>query len=303
MEEIKFTHGIYHSADLDGIGSAAVMKLKHPLIKLIGYNYGQNIPDIPDGSSVIMSDVSFPIADMYNIGQRCKHFVWIDHHKSAIDDYTFFIEEQERKTRRWPIVTKLEIGRGACELTYEYLFKDTSRAIFLLGKYDTWRQETEKFQGITYTWHDALSFQMGMRLPNNNSVEGVMRAINLDGLDEVFMNGEFFVDEVIKLGATVLEYQKAQNERVAYHDSFVVDLLGYRALACNTDTFNSGLFDSVWDEKKHDVMIPFKMRRDGSWKFSCYTTKDDVDCSLIAKEFGGGGHQKAAGFKLGGLPW
>ena len=33
------------------------------------------------------------------------------------------------------------------------------------------------------------------------------------------------------------------------------------------------------------------------WSFSIYTTKDDIDCSAIAKKRGGGGHKKAAGFE------
>ena len=32
------------------------------------------------------------------------------------------------------------------------------------------------------------------------------------------------------------------------------------------------------------------------WRYSMYTVKKDVDCSRIAKQFAGGGHQQAAGF-------
>ena len=42
-------------------------------------------------------------------------------------------------------------------------------------------------------------------------------------------------------------------------------------------------------------MIPFRF--DGKeWSYSLYTTKD-IDCSALAKKYGGGGHKKAAGFK------
>ena len=34
-----------------------------------------------------------------------------------------------------------------------------------------------------------------------------------------------------------------------------------------------------------------------------YTTKDNVDCSLVAKKYGGGGHQGAAGCVLARLPF
>ena len=43
-----------------------------------------------------------------------------------------------------------------------------------------------------------------------------------------------------------------------------------------------------------------KETTDGHVKGSLRTTRDDVDVSAIAKRFGGGGHQKAAGFKVPG---
>jgi phosphoesterase RecJ-like protein len=45
------------------------------------------------------------------------------------------------------------------------------------------------------------------------------------------------------------------------------------------------------------VGLLFNEREDGSIKVSM-RSKDDVDISLIAKEFGGGGHRNAAGFEL-----
>ena len=36
----------------------------------------------------------------------------------------------------------------------------------------------------------------------------------------------------------------------------------------------------------------------GMWNFSLYNDNGEVDCSQIAKQFGGGGHKGAAGFRL-----
>jgi nanoRNase/pAp phosphatase (c-di-AMP/oligoRNAs hydrolase) len=44
-------------------------------------------------------------------------------------------------------------------------------------------------------------------------------------------------------------------------------------------------------------MMPF--RYNGKfWVISLYTTKDNVDCSVLAKNRGGGGHKQAAGFQV-----
>ena len=39
----------------------------------------------------------------------------------------------------------------------------------------------------------------------------------------------------------------------------------------------------------------FYLRSDGKWPFSFYNDNGQVDCSIIAKQFGGGGHFSAAG--------
>lgn len=67
----------------------------------------------------------------------------------------------------------------------------------------------------------------------------------------------------------------------------------------NSNQFNSLAFDTIYDEKLHDLMMMFQYEGARSlWKFSIYTTKPEIDCSLIAKSLGGGGHRSASGFQL-----
>ena len=88
---------VYHSIDLDGWMSAAIVKHwfnqqevpnkkdEHiNTIDFIGYNYGQPIPDLSEYDKVIMCDISFPPEEMDKI--ELKKLVWIDHHISAIKD-------------------------------------------------------------------------------------------------------------------------------------------------------------------------------------------------------------------------
>lgn len=58
-----------------------------------------------------------------------------------------------------------------------------------------------------------------------------------------------------------------------------------------------GFVDYAKAIKGVKVGVLFNEREDGSIKVSM-RSKDDVDISLIAKEFGGGGHRNAAGFEL-----
>ncbi len=56
---------VYHSRDLDGYCSGAIVKKKYPDAVLIGFDYGQGLQKlielIPKGEDTIMVDVSLPI--------------------------------------------------------------------------------------------------------------------------------------------------------------------------------------------------------------------------------------------------
>jgi nanoRNase/pAp phosphatase (c-di-AMP/oligoRNAs hydrolase) len=79
--------------------------------------------------------------------------------------------------------------------------------------------------------------------------------------------------------------------------SFEIEFKGLKAICLNGGGFNSDVFKSVYDESRHDIMMPFQFNG-RFWTVSLYTTKDEVDCSVIAKSMGGGGHKKAAGFQV-----
>lgn len=273
---------IYHSRDLDGYCSGAIIKKKYPKAELIGYDYGQpfDVVSLTD-EDVIMVDVSFPMEIMKIVSGLTRSFVYIDHHISAITEFKLF----DMQDRIVPVFSTLI---SACEGAWYYCFPGEAmpRSVYLLGEYDTWRnQDAEHWNS------EVMPFQWGMRL-FCNSPETFPSIL--------FDNDGFSNDEIIKQGKIVLQYQKQQNER-ACKSSFSIKFEGLRAICLNIGGGNSTMFESVYKEDEYDIMIPFFFSGK-HWTFSLYTTKDWVDCSVIAKSKGGGGHKKAAGFQLAELP-
>ncbi len=79
----------YHSADLDGHCSGAIVKYKFPDIEAIKINYGDKFPwgTIYSGETIYMVDFSLqPFEDMIKLN-KLANLIWIDHHKTSIDDY------------------------------------------------------------------------------------------------------------------------------------------------------------------------------------------------------------------------
>ena len=275
---------ISHSRDLDGYSSGAIVKMamseKNSECVSIGYDYGQPFPydKITPGKPIVMIDVSLPMEEMEKVAAYSNYaFTWIDHHISAINDYNDYIRHQEKF-----LTAVLDNSKAACEIAWGYYFPDRGlpEAIELLGKYDTWREnDTEYWQT------DILPFQYGMRLKCNSP----------ETFPYNVLKDHSYVRDIIAEGKIILSYQR-QVDKAACRGSFELKFKGYSVIAMNGGGFSSNAFASVYDEAKHDIMMPFKY--DGKkWVFSLYTTKD-IDCSAIAKEFGGGGHYRAAGMTL-----
>lgn len=270
--------GVYHESDLDGITSGVIMRLKYPDIKLIGHDYGKSFLYETDHDWVMMSDISLPMDEMHTLGKMGK-LTWIDHHISAINAYNSCVGDGESFCE-----AVLENGRAACEGTWNYLFPGVPMplAIKLLGEYDTWRN------GDVNHWeNEVLPFQFGMRVHCQNP----------DTFPVELFNDPTLVLDIIKEGKLILKYQEQTNARACREAAFVAPFCGRTAICLNGGEFNSGVFKSVYDEEKHDLMMAFRFNK-SQWRVSLYTTKANVDCSEIAKLYGGGGHKQAAGFQV-----
>jgi len=287
----------FHSSDLDGHCSGAIVKYKYPDAELFGINYGQPFPydKISKEDTIIMVDFSLqPFSEMVKLWkfvEESGHLVWIDHHVSSLKDANKTIVGNDNNFES-VCNGKRQNGKAGCELTWEYFFSNEKMpfAVSLLGRYDVWDLQEM-----------VLPFQFGFRLnetwPTNQELwqkffkEDWDEGSNDDLVMDTFRNGEL-----------ILKYQKQENEKYSKSCAFEVKFEGYNAICINKLLTNSQLFESVYDPEGHDIMISFGLRSNGIWTMSFYTTKDDVDCSSIAKKFGGGGHKQAAGCNFKQLP-
>jgi len=280
---------IYHSRDLDGFTSGAIVKRRFPDATLIGFDYGESHIDlfrkIRSGEEVIMIDVSLTMPGMLNLSAHTNHrLTWIDHHISAKKEFDALESPNKKK-----IKYLYGDGIAACEVGWNYCFPNDPipTAVKLLGEYDTWRNaDKERWDNV------VLPFQFGMR--------------QICTSPETFPDALFYefpvvtdspVYSIIANGKVILDYQAKTNEWQCRRAAFEHSFGPLRAICLNGGGFNSDVFRSVYDEKKHDIMVPFQFNGK-HWTVSLYTTKDDVDCAEIARSWGGGGHRKAAGFQV-----
>ncbi len=282
----------YHSADLDGQCSGAIIKMRFPECELIGINFGDDFPwdDIEVDETVFMVDFSLqPFAGMDTLNRGCD-LIWIDHHKSAVDDALDFNADQLHKVDGRVIdLSNSVTGIGACALVWDYCYpgKDRPKAVQLLAEYDVWNH-TDMF---------TLPFQWGIRMMNTKPDEanGLWGSILSDDFSDI-------TQQILQQGNIILKYVAQDNRKYMEACGFETELDGLKCIAINRMLTNSQMFDSIWDEARYDAMLTFGWRK-GSWTVSLYSTKDCVDVSVTAKNRGGGGHKGAAGFQCSELPF
>lgn len=274
---------IHHNKDLDGYCSGAVVRRKYPDCKLIGWDYGQPLPDFKEmvGEDVVMIDISFPIPDILRLSDISRLTI-IDHHisfKKEVDQLT----DNQKDSFKYIY----QLGIAACEIGWKYFFPDEKlpRAVELLGKYDTWRKDEE--------WDEfVLPFQYGMRQICTDPLTFPMKL--LEGGSDYEVGGR--IVPIIDNGKAILSYQEQQDMLACQRSSFEIEFEGLRAICLNQGAFSSNTLQTVYDPEKHDVMVGFQYNGK-FWNVSLRSAKDEVDVSVIAKSRGGGGHKAAAGFE------
>lgn len=319
---------IYHSVDLDGWMSAGIVKLwweKQPVetingeykrneIDFIGYNYGDPIPDLSKYDKVIMCDISFPKdimrelrRDKFNYVTGEDNLIFIDHHLSAINDSKLEFYDTCAGIRD----TKF----AACELTWDYFFPNETipEIVRLLGRYDCFGSKgTDEHTKV-------LEFQYGARAFIKNYEDAYSML-----LEELTERTSSIVDRLHMQGIAIYEYLCTEAKQT-YKNGFEINIgqsntklvdiatlpnleeetlknaqgayLPFKFICINKERFNPINFGIDYHKDGYDGCACFHYANE-MWNFSLYNDNGKVDCSAIAKQYLGGGHFSASGFRI-----
>lgn len=274
MNEI-ITYCIYHSRDLDGWMSGAIVKLAIPDVHLIGYDYGQPIPEIPeDADRVIMVDVTFDRPLLEELSKRCQ-LVIVDHHISTVP-----------KIEGLEVFGKVDTKYAACELCWQYFMScDTPELVRFLGMYDSFRHKGTDEERI------VLEFQYGARQAIS-CVESAYLALNavLEDYDE-----RSILNVILDNGRSIYKYLCAEAINTMKR-TFGISYNGHKFLCVNQERFNPINYGIDYHSLGYDAFICFWYVND-KFLYSIYNDNGEFDCAEFATRLGGGGHKGAAGWQ------
>lgn len=275
----------YHN-DMDGKCAGAIVykfyKRDRDFTKSIGedcefipIDYKDEFPfsQIDENETIVIVDFSIQKpGEFEKLLKITDNVIWIDHHKTAIEKHG---DLDIRGVRR--------DGAAGCVLTWEWFYPNNllPRIVDMIGDYDIWAFKYGE---------DTNKLQAGIKLyetkpEDNNWIS--------------WLNSNYSIHSLFTDGEVALTYRSNYYRDLVKSLSFFTEIEGYKTIACNAGLVSSQLFDSIQED--YDLMVPFSF--DGKqWTVSIYTKKE-IDCSEIAKKYGGGGHKKAAGFQCRELPF
>lgn len=274
-----------HHDDMDGRSAGSIVSIYEKNKNkedFIESDYNRDLKEIvsnfKNGEKVYFVDFSFSenTKGVLNllIEKHCD-IIWIDHHKTSIDLIKMYPEYSSIKGIRME-------GISGAALTYMYFenceFEEVPMYLKLVSDYDCWKfkfgEKTKYFKyGIDSTDYSVLGKTWEKLYVNSK-------------YDEIMLN------DIIDKGKVIYDYVKNENKEFLEKNGYESFLDEQKCFVLNVDK-NSEAFGEKINE--YPFVISWKYAK-GIYKYSIYSSKENIDCSEIAKKYGGGGHKGASGF-------
>lgn len=293
---------IHHSADYDGIFCREIARKFLPDAELVGWDFADaplGAVRLTTGDRIIVMDLpigqTFAVDPKSDVVKNCD-IVWIDHHASAIASHPNKIPGYRidgvaacRLAWQWFQEEKIAHKTGEAIRLPEkehYINRSVGEpiAVRLAGEYDIWDKRDP----------NAELFQHGLRSQDLTN-EDWSCLLSHTGLPRV--------EKLLRQGECLQYAQKKQDAFIAKNRSFDVDFEGLKFMAINAVRCNSLTFEAA-TRPDHDALLGFYWNGK-DWNVSMYHAphRKDIDLSVIAVKYGGGGHKGACGFRAAKLPF
>ncbi|MBI2674773.1 MAG: hypothetical protein HYX22_03525 [Candidatus Yanofskybacteria bacterium] len=268
----------YHNDCTDGFSAAwTAWKRFGSDADYIGIDPGSEPLKGLKNKEIYMVDVIYPIQYLKKLITDNKKFVAVDHHVSNKNSFEVVLNGL------------FDIKHSGAVLAWNYFHPKVRVPKFLkyVEDMDLWKLKLPKVKAlIAYLDMVEFDFKEWDKIAANVEVKSKF-------------------DAYVKQGSLLLKHEDKIIERIISNHAELVSFFGHKTYAVNSPVFNSQIGNALY-KKLPPIGIVWVQNDDGSVHVSL-RSNGAVDVSKIASKFkGGGGHKRAAGFKLENcfkLPW
>jgi len=299
-EAWKPTVCIYHGGCIDGFTAAWVVWRKWgDDVRYVPMGHGDALPELTHDDHVLMVDFSLKRDALSLLSARVASLVVIDHHKTAADELSRIVVDQDRAEMSSLGVAELirltgqnawaffDMEKSGARMAWEFCFGCDEFAHPLVRRVedrDLWRFSL----GDTQVVHAYLA-SLDQTFP-------VWERVADDYAREVYRNSPTMAETIG--GRLLAAHRKNVDAMLVNAHERIIG--GHRVPCVNVPYWMASDTGHALLKKYPDAPFAatFYIRGDGQRAYSLRSDDSRVDVSEVAKKFGGGGHRNAAGFAV-----
>lgn len=255
---------VSHGDCPDGFCAAYVVARKYPEAVIVPTTHGSPIDErVIKGKRVIVVDFSWPREETLRLHKLAKLMIILDHHQTA-----------EAVLKDLPYCT-FDLTRSGAQLAWDYIHPSTVRPWFVeyVADRDLWRWSLPESRVVN-------SFIMA--LPHTIEAWSALETMT--------------VENALLLGRGACMHVDHYVEKVCAQ-AYSGTHRGYKLSIVNAPYLNISDVCSKLCERGAQIGVGWFLRGDGMMQFGLRSV-GDLDVSVIAKSYGGGGHRNASGFQM-----
>lgn len=262
---------IYHASCDDGFAAAwSVRAALGNEVEFLAAHYQNPPPDVT-GREVIIVDFSYKRAVLLEMAAVARNILILDHHKTAREDLEDYKWEEH-------VEVHFDMSRSGAGLTWDHFHSLTPRPAFIdyIEDRDLWLK----------------------RLPGVDEFTAALRSYPMDFAvwDGLVAAGP---DALIAEGKSIQRYYRGRVEAMK-QGAYQANIGGEPCWIVNCSGFMASEVAGELSQRGLNMGAIYFEVAPGEWVYSLRSS-NDFDVSAVAKQFGGGGHKGAAGFKAAKL--
>lgn len=277
---------IYHGNCADGFTAAwCVRQVLGDSADYVPASYGSQPPDVSD-RRVIIVDFSYPLGVLAKMGQLAECVLVLDHHKTAQDALfglpapdpwrTFRLLDFDRSDN---IAAEFDMSRSGAQMAWDYFCGGARpQLVDYVGDRDLWKWE----------------------LPQSREISAVIASHDqtFDQWDDFAarMQADADLGIMAEEGAAILRKHDRDVRAVLDLTTRSMVIGGHRVPVANAPY--SMASDAAGTLAEGNAFAAVYFDGPEGRAFSLRSRAEGMDVAEIAKQYGGGGHRGAAGFKM-----
>lgn len=303
IKEKKNPLVIYHGKCADGFGAAWVFynaqERSETTFDFHAGVYNDPPPDVT-GRVVYMVDFSYTVPVLEAMVKEAKHVYLIDHHKTAIDAVLATGKHENGLLSATNFTTYVDINRSGAMLAWDFIYNTTWLTDRLYALYSVsdfaYKQPPRLLEHIQD--RDLWKF----KLPNTREIQANLfsHEYDFEQWTKMMEAGPSELLQMTVAGAAIERKHFKDIKELIDVARRIISIGGF-AVPC------ASLPYTMSSDAGHIMASDYK---EGKVFAACYTdtaehrifslrsTESGIDVSDIAKQYGGGGHRNAAGFRV-----